>query len=178
MTASLTVWAITIVGAGSGTLGALAWLRLREYRRAGRRIRPEEDCSVEHLLERYQPMARLLGGEDLDFLRRNTSCPKIAARWERSQRRIVRIYLKELATDFHRLHAKARILVAESPEQCAPLVPVLFKQQIAFWRALGMIELRLALGGLNLTHTSVQELVRALEALQMEISRVAVASAA
>ena len=35
------------------------------------------------------------------------------------ERRIIRLYLKELAADFHRLHAKARVLVAESPEQYA-----------------------------------------------------------
>jgi hypothetical protein len=173
MPESIVMGAIVIVGAGLAALGVLAWLQLDEYRLARRRSRPDEVYSP----ERYQPMARLLAGEDLDFLRRNTSCPKVAVRWERSQHRIIRLYLKELAADFHRLHAKARALVAESPEQYAVLVPVLFRQQFAFWRTLAMIELRLALGGMNMTQASVGELVGAIEAMQREISRAAASAA-
>jgi hypothetical protein len=165
---------IAIVGAGLAALGVLAWIRLSEYKRTGRHSRPDEECSI----ERYQPMARLVAGEDADFLRRNTSCPKIAGRWERSRRRVIRLYLKELAADFHRLHAKAQVLVAEAPEQYAALVPILFRQQVAFWRTLAMIELRLALGGVNVPLASVKKLVGAIEAMQREISRVAAVSAA
>jgi hypothetical protein len=133
---------------------------------------------VDYSLDQYQPMARLVAGQDADFLIRHANCPQVSARWERSRRRIVRLYLRELAADFHRLHAKARILVAESPEQYAGLIPLLFGQQFTFWRTLVMIELRLALGGWNLPQTKVQELVRAVDALHREISRAAAVSAA
>lgn len=174
MSGSIVLYAIAIVGAGLAALGVLARARLREYRRAWRRSRPDEECS----LERYRPLARLLAREDADFLRQNTICPKVAARWERSQGRIIRLYLKELAADFHRLHANARVLVAESPEQYAGLVPFLFRQQFTFWRTLAMIELRWALGGWKVGKIPLEELVRVIEAIQREISRVAAASAA
>jgi hypothetical protein len=174
MPGSIVMGVIAIVGAGLAALGVLAWRQVAEYRRVRRRSRPDEVYSP----ERYQPLARLLASEDADFLRRNTSCPKIAVRWERSQHRIIRLYMKELAADFHRLHAKARALVAESPEQYAVLVPILFRQQFAFWRTLTMLELRLALGGMNMTQTSVGELIGAIEAMQREISRAAAMSAA
>jgi hypothetical protein len=174
MPGTLLVSVVAIVGVGLTVLGGLAWLRLGEYKRARRRGRPEDECS----LQRYQPMARLLAGEDVDALRRDASCPKVAARWERSRRRILRLYLKELAVDFNRLHAEARILVAESPEQYSVLVPVLAKQQFAFWRALMMIELRLSLGGLNLAPASVEKLIATIDAMQREMARLAAPSAA
>jgi hypothetical protein len=103
------------------------------------------------------------------FLRQNTIC---------SQGRIIRLYLKELAADFHRLHADVRVLVAESPEQYAGLVPLLFRQRFTFWRTPAMLELRWALGGWKVGKINVAELVRVIEGLQREISRVAAASAA
>jgi hypothetical protein len=174
MPVSLLVCVIATVGAGLSALGVLAWRRLSEYGVTRHRGDPDEERSLEmYQPVRYQPMARLLGGEDLDFLHSHARCPKVAARWQRSQRRIVRLYLKELAGDFHYLHTKARTMVAEAPEQYAALVPVLFKQQFAFWRALIVIELRLSLGGLNLTPASLQNLTEAISSMQREISRVA-----
>jgi hypothetical protein len=174
MPGTLLMSVIVIIGAGLSALGALAWLRLGGYRRVQRRVRVDEKYSP----ERYQPLARLLGGEDVHFLRRNIRCPKAAARWDRSQRRIVRLYLKELAADFHCLHSKARIIVAESPEQYSALIPVLFRQQLTFWKTLATIELRLTLGGLHVTAASVEELVQAIDAIQRELARVSTPSAA
>jgi hypothetical protein len=174
MSESLIPSVIAIVGAGLAALGVRAWFQLSAYRRARRKIRPDQEC----LLERYQPMARLLAGGDADFLRHNASCPKVATRWDRSRRRVARLYLRELAADFHRLHAKARALVAESPEQYAALVPLLLRQQFVFRRTLVMIEVRLALGGLSVTQTSVEKLLGSIEAMQREISRVAATSPA
>jgi hypothetical protein len=170
--------AIAIVGAGLAALGVRAWNRVNEYRRAGVRRDGGFPSQAYQPMERYRPMARLLSGEDADFLRGITSCPNVAGRWERSRRRIIRLYLKELASDFRHLHAKARILTAEAPEQYSALVPLLFKQQLTFWRTLARIELRLVLGGWNVPQTSVEELVGAIEAVRREIARVATVSPA
>jgi hypothetical protein len=166
--------AIAIVGVGLAALGVQARIRFRDYTRTRGRSRPGQEFS----LERYQPMVRLLADADAEFLSRSTTCPKTADRWERSRRRIIRLYLKELAADFRQLHAKARVLVAESPESYAALVPLLFRQQVAFWRILTIIELRLALGGWNVPQTRVKHLIGVIEAMQHEISRVAAASPA
>jgi hypothetical protein len=178
MSISLVTYAIAIVGAGLAVLAGLALFQLGEYRRA-RRYGPQEDSRpgfYQLPIERYQPMSRLLAGEDADFLQGHTNCPRVAARWQKSRRRIGRLYLRELAADFHRLHAKARALVAASPEQYSGLVPILFKQQFVFWRTVAIIELRLALGGWNVPQASIRELVGSLQAMQREISRVAAVS--
>jgi hypothetical protein len=179
MSVPIVVWAIASVGLGLAALGAVAWARLGEYRSAGRRSRRDQEdfLAGDHPMERYRPMARLLGGEDASFLSRNTNCPKVAARWERSRRRIIRLYLRELVADFQYLHAQARALVAQSPEQYSSLLPMLFRQQITFWRLLAMIELRLSLSGLN-RKINVEEIVQMMEAMQQEVSRMATTSAA
>jgi hypothetical protein len=179
MSLTLITSAIATVGAGLAALGGLALFRLAEYRRARRRGPQEEDpFEMNRPMERYQPMVRLLAGEDTNFLRGTTGCPKIAARWEKSRRRIARIYLKELARDFDRLHAKTRVLVASAPEQYAFLVPILFKQKLVFWRTLAMIELRLTVGGWNVPQACINNLVEAIQAIEREISRSAAATPA
>ena len=175
MTESIIFSAIVVAGLGLVALGGLAYQRAHGYRRALRRTKsaridaPRADPGAEFPLARYQPMFRLLTGADADFLQRNRHCPQVGRRWELSQRRVVRLYLKELAADFQSLHREARALVALAPEQ-HHLLPFLFKQQFTFWRALIWIEIRLSFGGTSMPRVNPEALTRAFEALRREIS--------
>ncbi len=152
---------------------------MRAYRRAARVSVPaaefepgtETGPGEALALARYQPMFRLLAGEDADFLRHGGRCAKAAEQWQRSQRRIIRLYLKELASDFQFLHREARTLVARSPEQCAGMVPALFKIQFCFWRSLIWIEIRLSLRRFGLPGINPEGLRGAFEAMRQELSR-------
>jgi len=176
VTESIILSAIVAAGLALVALGGLVNQRVHGYRRALRRTKsarieaPRADPGAEFPLARYEPMFRLLTGADADFLRRNRHCPKVGRQWELSQRRVVRLYLKELAADFQGLHREARALVALSPEQHSHLLPFLFKQQFAFWRAVIWIEVRLSLGGSGMPRVNPEALVRAFEALRREIS--------
>jgi hypothetical protein len=158
----------------------LVWRRTRGYRLAARGAKsagspPAQACAAplggESPLARYQPLFRLLAGRDAEFLRHNRHCPRVARQWERSQRRIARLYLKELAGDFHGLHREARALVAQSPEHYSQLWRVLIMQQFAFWRAVIWIEIRLLLRGTGAPGIDCEALVGAFEASLREISR-------
>ena len=127
MTELLALGAITAAACLMAAIGFWAWIRL-----SPRRGRDEDS--------RNEPMTRLI--EDADL--------QIVARWDRTQRRVVRVYLRETACDFRRLHAEARALVAESPEQYSDLVGVLMRQQVTFLRAMAGIEIRLALSAAGL----------------------------
>lgn len=170
--------AILAAGCGIAAFGVLIWVRMSGYRRGWRRMAadgpsgPDKPTALEDgfLLARYQPMFRLLAGGDAEFLSHETRCPKIAQRWERSHRRVVRLYLKELATDFHVLHREARALVARSPEQYAGMVPLLFKLQISFWRALIWIEIRLSLRLAGIPRINPEALVEVFESMRRELS--------
>lgn len=175
MTDTTTIGAIAAVCLMVAGFGVLAWTRAGGYRRALRKAEVDAQAGVpgDDTPDRYRPLVRLLTSGDEDFLRQHVACARLAAQWKRSQRRIVRLYLKEVAVDFQTLHRQARILVAQAPEQYADLLPLLFKQQLVFWRALLWIELRLFLGGTGLPRVNPETLVGALEAVRREISRAA-----
>lgn len=126
---------------------------------------------AEFTIERYEPLTRLMADRDAAFLRQQSSCPEIAARWNRSRRRIIRMYLKDLTADFRCLHADARALVAESPEQNAELVSVLMKQQLVFWREMLAVELWLTASWLGIGRLSADHLVEAIAAMQRDLAR-------
>jgi hypothetical protein len=171
MAAWMAMGLVFAVGLAAATLGILLWIRMSEYRRAPwHGEAPAEGFS----LARYEPMTRLLDAADLDFLRKEAaSSPELAARWERSRRRIFRMYLRDLAADFRRVHEEARALVAESPEKYSALVGVLMRQQLTFWRAMASVELRLALSGVGLGPANVRGLTDAIEAIRVEMVRIA-----
>src|SRR3982074_1379023 len=93
------------------TLGSVAGLFLLLFRLALRRRRHatwQVEEKAEFSLDRYQPMGRLLGDEDLLFLKSQPGYrPEIGARWKRQRRQIFRFYLNELKGDFRHLHAQA-----------------------------------------------------------------------
>jgi hypothetical protein len=171
MTISMPMVAMGSLGAVVLALGVLVWIRLNGYRRGGGSV---PAAAGEFTTARYAPMARLLGNDDLEFLRQFAACrPKLVSRWERERRQIFRLYLREAASDFQRLHAEARLLVANAPAEHADLVGKLMLQQVRFWRTLAIIELRLTLGGLGFGKSGLgvdaSRIVGLIEALRAEV---------
>jgi hypothetical protein len=135
---------------------------------------PEWNDSEGFSLERYEPMSRLLAEEDFLFLAAQPGYrPEMGAKLRRERRRIFRLYLRELAQDFHGLHRQARALVAESHAEHSGLVGLLMHQQITFWRAMAGIELRLAASRLNLANVDVRGLLDSIEAMRLDLARLA-----
>jgi hypothetical protein len=171
MTDTVIPLVIFLAGLGLSALGLAVFKRVRAYRRVPGWASSQPGApAIDFSLTRYQPLFRLLSAADADFLANSRPCPAVARNWERSQRRVVRLYLKELATDFQALHRSLRVMVAHSPEH-AHLLPVLFRQQVAFWRALVWIELRLTFGWRGAAHVNPEALAQAVEALCQELSR-------
>lgn len=172
MTEPISIAGIEFVAAAVVAAATLLWVRISDYRRAFRKADPAGEYSP----ARYRPMARLFSGADSEFVAQYVNCPKIAAQWRGTQRRIVRLYLRELAVDFLRIHREARAMVARSPEQYADAIPTLFRQQAAFWRALLWIELRLAFAfvpGLRLSRINPEPLLGPLQAILRETHKTA-----
>jgi hypothetical protein len=158
----------SVVGAMLLAWGTLLWVRLSGYRGAPSSDAPQTELTASD----YRPMARLMSEEDLDFLRQFAGCrPQLAARWERERRRIFRLYLREAAADFRRMHAEARLLLAGAPEQYSDLVGVLMRQQVTFWRTLSVIETRLALNTLGLGKIDGSRIAALIEAMRAEVNR-------
>lgn len=170
-------WALTgglIAGGFVLLLAALLAVRLLRYRNASL---PESRLEMEtepFSPAKYEPLARLAVVDDLAFL---SSLPgyrrAIGAKLRRERCRIFRMYLRELADDFHGLHARARDMVAESPEANSEPVGLLLRQQFAFWRALASIELRLLAPWIRVPGIAVPALVESLETIRLDLARIA-----
>jgi hypothetical protein len=123
---------------------------------------------------RYQVMARLVSEEDLEFLRTLPGFRgRAAPAFRRERRRIFRLYLQEIAADFRRLHSAARALASQAPEEHADLVGVLFRQQVLFWRALCLIEIRLMLYAAGVPKIDTAALLGCIEELRSAVARAA-----
>ena len=155
--------------------------RLWSYRSSSIEGSTEDGLEVEQAefsRARYEPMARLMSDEDLVFLKSQPGFrPEIGKKFIRERRRIFRLYLQELARDFHRLHAHAREIVANLPADHAPLLGMLMRQQVRFWYELTAVELRLSLDLLGAGSFDARGLVDAVANMHMEISRAAMAAA-
>lgn len=130
----------------------------------------ENDGQAEFSVLRYEPMLRLATGEDLDFLAAQPGYrPEIGARLRRAHRRILRMYLRELARDFHRIHRDAREMIASGSAEHAPLVGALMRQQIAFWRGMALVEARLSFRLLG--RVNPRAVLDVVEAMRIEVAR-------
>jgi hypothetical protein len=158
------------IGAAIG-LGCLVSHRLLRYRRTrNEETSPSHLAFLEASLERYRPMVRLLEAEDLRFLASRPGYrPEMGAKMQKSRRRVLRMYLAELSADFQRLHAVARRMAAEAPAQHGDLIPLLVRQQIAFWRLLAGIEVRLALSWTGLGAVDAGGLLKIVEDLEQSV---------
>lgn len=153
-------------------------LHLLNYR-SSRAYEGSATDPIEFSSARYEPMARLMGDEDLAFLKAQPGFrPEIGRKFSRERRRIFRLYLQELACDFHRLHAHARAMVSTLPAEHSPLVGILLRQQVRFWYEMAAIEMRLSFGLMGASAVQVRGLVDALATMHAEIGRAAVMTAA
>jgi len=88
-----------------------------------------DDISV----ERYRPMARLLSHDDLSFLRTQPGyTPQMEARLRTQRCRIFLAYLRNLESDFARVCAALRILLAKADHDRPDLGATLIRASFQF----------------------------------------------
>jgi len=138
-----------LAATASAALLLAVWMamHLRRYRSA----RVEETLGGPGALppSTYDFMS-LLSDEDFDFLASLPGYrPEIGEKLRRHHERILRLYLCELAQEFHSVHAEAREIVATAGEEHAPAVGLLMRQQVTFWQCMARFELGFAIPGLS-----------------------------
>jgi len=163
--------ASAVTGSGALSLGVLLARRLLQYRDSRSAEESASEAVPKITMERYRPMARLFDDQDLQFLASRPGYRReMGARLRRSRRRVFRMYLAELSSDFHRLHAAARRIVADAPEQHADMVGMLMHQEVTFWRVLFGIEVRLALDWAGLGSVDARGLLEIVEQLRRAVA--------
>lgn len=121
-------------------------------------------------ITRYRPMERLLSEADYEFLAAQPGYdPSIARELRAARRRVFRIYLRQMSTDFSRLHQVARLLVLYAPEDRPELARSLVRQKWLFYHAMANVQWRLFLHSAGLSTVDVSGLIRALDSLNLQV---------
>lgn len=130
---------------------------------------------VEFSPARYEPMVHLLDDRELTYLESQPGfLPQMGKKFRHERRRIFRLYLRELASDFRHLHQRARIVAARLPAEHSPLLRILFRQHLRFRYEMFAIEMKLRFG---IGSIQVRGLIDVLANMQAEIGRAAAPAA-
>lgn len=157
----LAILAIALIG----SVGMMV-AKLMQYRDA------ESHENEEFSASKYAPMGRLLDPEETAYLASQPGTTAADIReFKNARRRIFRMYLRELTSDFTTLHAEARQLVAASPDKNPDLVEMVVRQQIRFWVSVARIELQLGLDAAGLGAVDPRRLLDTVEALHVAVAR-------
>jgi len=164
-----------VVGAGATAVlllfavVALIWKTLSSTRVRG----VDPDWLREFSVSSYRPMERLLSEDDIAFLKAQPGFRPGMERDLRANRcRAFRMYLRNLARDFNRLHYALRMMVVHAPEDAADLARVLVRQKIAFFSAWLLARLRLELYAWGVGTVDVSGLLTAIENARATLSSV------
>ncbi len=164
-----------VVGAGATAallllaVVALIWKVLSSTRVRG--VDPE--WLKEFSVSAYRPMERLLNEEDVEFLKSQPGFRPGMERQLRANRcRAFRLYLRNLARDFNRLHYALRLMVVHAPAGAPDLAGILLRQKVTFFSAWLLARLRLELYALGVGRVEVSGLLAAVEDARATLSSI------
>jgi hypothetical protein len=129
-------------------------------------------------IRRYRPMERLLAEDDLSYLTSLGLGQRTVKQFRKERRRIFRRYLRNLQVDFWSLHAAARALLIEAPEDRPELAAAILRQQFAFQRTVWMIRLGLLVPGFSGATAEVSRLQELAESVHSSAKLVQASAAA
>jgi hypothetical protein len=125
-----------------------------------------DDLSV----NRYQPMIRLLGEDDVRFLRTHRGFnPAMAAEFRRQRCHVFQSYLECLHSDFQRVCMALKIIMVQSRHDRPDLAQLLIRSQRAFVFGLLLVHARVLLYRWGLGSVEVGGLLRLFETARFEL---------
>jgi len=120
--------------------------------------------------ERYHPMLRLLGEDELQFIRRQAGfTPKLEAQFRRQRCEIFRGYLRSLSRDFNRVSIALKLLLVQASSDRPDLAAALVRTRIAFTFALMGAHLHLVLYSFGLSSVNASGLLRLFDGMRLEL---------
>jgi len=158
---------LTVIGIVCLVL-ALRWL----YRRVsnGPSLPVTAEWIDELSVERYQPMMRLLEGDDLRFLRLQPGfTPRMEQDFRRQRCRIFRSYLQCLHLDFQRVSMALKVVMVQSRYDRPDLASALVRTQRAFALGMLMVHGRLLLYRWGIGTVEVGGLLRVFDSARLEL---------
>ena len=120
--------------------------------------------------ERYRPMLRLLGEEELRFIQRQAGfTPSLEAQFRRQRCEIFRGYLRSLSRDFNRVSIALKLLMVQASADRPDLAAALVRTRIAFTFAIMGAHLHLVLYSFGLGSVNASELLRLFDGMRLEL---------
>jgi hypothetical protein len=143
---------------------------IRKFAAAGGNLPVTAEWIDELSIERYQPMLRLLSGEDLEFLKSQPGyTPRTATRLRIQRCQIFRGYLRCLNADFSRVCAAIKLLMLQSRNDRPDLAAVLVRAQVTFICGMAGVHARLLLYRWGLCSVDVSSLVKLFDGMRLEL---------
>ena len=166
MTPALVLTAISIIGL---TLAFIIRILLKLHRNHDGKETPP-DWLARFSVAQYRPMQLLLDDEDFAFLSRQPGFDlSLYKKLRRERLRIFRQYLNRIITDYSRLHAAARMLLAETQQDDSEALTRLVALKVAFGMAIFRAEVSYLLCCFGFRTLAVRSLLTRLEKMSAEV---------
>jgi hypothetical protein len=160
-----------VIAIVAGISVAMLITLLRSVLRAGASLPHDRSWVDQFSIDKYRPMLRLLSERDFEYLAlQNGFTPELARRLRSERCKIFRAYLRNLISDFNRLHSAAREMVAQAAEDRSALASALVSYQVTFLSSVFAVYCRLTLYVLGIGRVDVRKLLNTLEAFRLEIA--------
>ena len=120
--------------------------------------------------ERYQPMLRLLGEEELDFIRNQPGfTPRMEAQFRRQRCEVFRGYLRSLSSDFNRVSIALKLVMVQASTDRPDLAAALVRTRIAFTFALMAAHVHVVLYSFGLGSVNASQLLQLFNSMRVEL---------
>lgn len=119
---------------------------------------------------RYQPMLRLLGEDELRFLRSHPGfTPQHEAQFRRQRSEVFRGYLRSLSRDFNRVFIAVKLLMVQASTDRPDLAAALVRTRLAFTFALMAAHVHVVLYSFGLGKVDASQLLRLFDGMRLEL---------
>jgi hypothetical protein len=161
---------IATLSLGCLSLLLALFIVIRKIGFAGSNLPVTAEWIDELSIERYRPMARLLDGADLEFLRSQPGfTPKMLNKLRSQRCQIFSGYLRCLQSDFGRVCSAIKLVLLQSQQDRPDLAVALIRHQFTFATGMVMVYCRLALYSWGICGVDVARLVRSFDRMRLEL---------
>jgi len=126
----------------------------------------------------YRPMQRLLDPAEFRYLRDHGISKEKVNTLRRQRRTIYRLYLRDVAQEFNRVHSVLRVLLVSSYFDRPDLAKLLAKQTFTFYPNLLLVEVRLTLYACGFEKMPKIDVLGPLEMIQAQLRQLTPATMA
>ena len=161
---------ILFIPASAALMFGIAFLLVRRF--TARVVSAEALSQADRApLQHLRRMERLLSSADFEFARAHGLSQERLRRLRADRRRIYRLYLRDLIAEFNAVAQTLRLLLVTSAGDRPDLAGELSRQRFAFYRALAITQVQLALHACGFDQSLSLDMVNVVEGLRASLQQ-------